>query len=84
MFLSPTLLHFNIHVLSENVYIPIFLGVVYILQTFLTQTYTLSSPSLLYRQQKKYVIGIGALLALMYLTRAEAFIYIASIGIISV
>jgi hypothetical protein len=70
-YLSPTFLHFNIHILSENIYIPLFLGLFILTQKFM------QTP------QAKYAIGMACVLWLMYLTRAEAFIYIGSIGIIS-
>jgi len=70
-FLSPTLLHFNIHILTENIYIPLFLGTFLLLQKFI------KLPTLW------GTIMIGCMIGLMYLTRAEAFIYLSSIGIIS-
>jgi len=70
-FLSPTLLHFNIHILTENIYIPLFLGTFLLLQKFI------KSPNL------AGTILIACMIGLMYLTRAEAFIYLSSIGIIS-
>jgi hypothetical protein len=85
-FLSPTLLHFNIHVLSENIYIPLFLGLFLTTSTFISHidplrpTDTFSS----FQGEAKYVILIACLIWLMYLTRAEAFIYIWSIWIISI
>jgi len=81
-FLSPTLLHFNIHILSENIYIPLFLWLFLTLLKFY-DTLHIDSPSLRFTAQRKYVIYIACLIGLMYLTRAEAFIYILSIGIIS-
>lgn len=76
-FLSPTFLHFNIHILSENIYIPLFLGV------FLTSwdlvEKILKSESSIYKE----VVTIACLLGLMYLTRAEAFIYIGSIWLLA-
>ena len=70
-FLSPTLLHFNIHILTENIYIPLFLGLFILLQKFISKP-TLSAT-----------ISVACMIGLMYLTRAEAFIYLSSIGIIS-
>ena len=69
-FLSPALLHFNIHVLSENIYIPLFLGLVLFLHSFI------KIPS----YQK--TIFLGFFIALMYLTRWEAFIYLGSLVLI--
>ena len=94
-YLSPTLLHFNIHVLSENIYIPLFLWVFLIILNFQEK---LRYFYLCYNEWNnkpisikewnsntyKYVIYIACLLWLMYLTRAEAFIYLLSIGIISI
>lgn len=70
-FLSPTLLHFNIHILTENIYIPLFLGTFLVLQKFI------QNPSI------SKTILIACMIGLMYLTRAEAFIYISSVGVIS-
>gem|GEM_PF-2470203 len=66
-FLSPTLLHFNIHVLSENIYIPLFLILVYQLLEYV------KSPNI------SRTLCIGGIIGCLYLTRAEAFIYILSI-----
>lgn len=66
-FLSPVLLHFNIHILSENIYIPLFLGLVWFLQSF-TKTPTYQKT-----------VFLGVFIALMYLTRWEAFIYLGSL-----
>ena len=66
-FLSPVLLHFNIHILSENIYIPLFLGLVWFLQGF-TKTPTYQKT-----------VFLGVFIALMYLTRWEAFIYLGSL-----
>ncbi|MDQ7022600.1 MAG: glycosyltransferase family 39 protein [Candidatus Gracilibacteria bacterium] len=70
-FLSPILLHFNIAVLSENIYLPIFLLTVLGLQNYI--------------QEPKISDGIAFafLIALMYFTRGEAFIYLGAIGLIS-
>jgi len=83
-YLSPTLLHFNIHILSENIYIPLFLGLFLAVSKFWDISKHISSPSLKIHKQKKQVITIACLIGLMYLTRAEAFIYLGSIGIISI
>lgn len=77
-FLSPTLLHFNIHVLSENIYIPLFLWIFLASWNFIE--HTIQNKKWLYKD----VIFIAGLMGLMYLTRAEAFIYIGAIGIISI
>lgn len=78
LYLSPTLLHFNIHVLSENIYIPLFLWLFLMSLDFSKKIITWNSH--LYKE----TIAIALLIGLMYLTRAEAFIYIASIWIISI
>lgn len=82
-FLSPTFLHFNIHFLSENIYIPLFLWLFLKTWQFIQEIESIPSPSLLLKRQYKTVILLGCILWLLYLTRAEAFIYIVSIGIIS-
>ena len=102
-FLSPTFLHFNIHVLSENIYIPLFLGVFLITLNFtekITESVgnadlhslqdrnenicSLQDRTACLRSLQTDVIILACLLGLMYLTRAEAFIYLLSIGIISI
>lgn len=66
---SSPLLGFNIQVLSENIYIPIFLALVYLLQNYQRNTF-------------EKTLWISFLMALMYLTRAEAFIYFWSLFLI--
>ena len=70
-FLSPILLHFNIAILSENIYLPLFLLTVLWLQNFIR------SP------QISDAIAFWFLIALMYFTRWEAFIYLWAIWLIS-
>lgn len=77
-FLSPTLLHFNIHVLSENIYIPLFLWLFLNIQNFIERVGNAGM-----RSNIKNIITIACFIWLMYLTRAEAFIYIWSIWIIA-
>jgi len=81
-FISPTLLHFNIHILSENIYLPLFLGL-FLMILKLYDSFIIDSPGIRNKLQVKYVIYLACLIGLMYLTRAEAFIYILSIWIIS-
>lgn len=69
-YLSSSLIFFNIQVLSENIYIPIFLALFYSLQKFSKEPNLIKS------------IWIWAIFALMYFTRAEAFIYIWSVFLI--
>jgi len=70
-FLSPSFLHFNIHVLSENIYLPLFLWLFIMVQNFM------HSPNV------SRCIWIACIIWIMYLTRAEAFIYVTSIWVIS-
>ena len=70
-FLSPILLHFNIAILSENIYLPLFLLIVLGLQNFIEEPKALDW------------IAIWFLIALMYFTRWEAFIYLWAIWLIS-
>jgi len=77
-FLSPTLLHFNIHILSENIYIPIFLYLFLLTHDFINKA---EWETVFFRI--KNVVLIACCIWLMYLTRAEAFIYILSVWIIS-
>lgn len=70
IFLSPILLNYNIHILSENIYIPLFLILfVWILK---------------YREIPDFSgsIFLGLMIALLYYTRSEAFIYLGSIGLV--
>lgn len=83
-FCSASLLSFHIHILSENIYIPLFLAFFWGLQNFLSEDIYISSPSLLLRRRLKQTIYLGIVLGLLYLTRAEAFIYILSVGILSI
>jgi hypothetical protein len=82
-FCSASLLSFHIHILSENIYIPLFLWFFLILQKFLSEWEMISSPSLLLKRRSGQAILLGIILGLLYLTRAEAFIYMLSIGILS-
>ncbi len=65
-FLSPTLMHYNIHILSENIYIPLFLWL------YLNIYAWSSDPTL------GQTIKITFIFALLYLTRWEAFIYLGA------
>ncbi len=75
-FIHPTLLHFRIHILSENIYIPLFLSLFLSVIIFIENIHS-------YKKSVSQTILIACLIWLMYLTRAEAFIYIGSIGIIA-
>lgn len=101
-YLSPILLHFNITILSENIYIPLFLWFVY----FLLKTKEYKIPLTPFHKGEKSVnwelrkenkklmkskhlklntkhyFIVSLFLALLYFTRAEAFIYIWSIILI--
>lgn len=70
-FLSPILLHFNIAILSENIYLPLFLLIVLGLQNFIEEP------------KVSDWIAFWFLIALMYFTRWEAFIYLWAIWLIS-
>ncbi|MDD4152012.1 MAG: glycosyltransferase family 39 protein, partial [Candidatus Gracilibacteria bacterium] len=65
-YLSSSLIFFNIQTLSENIYIPLFLALIYIFLLFIEK------PNF------KKIIGLSIIFALLYLTRAEAFIYLGS------
>jgi Dolichyl-phosphate-mannose-protein mannosyltransferase len=75
---SPTFLHFNIHILSENIYIPIFL------MLFLTTWNFVEKVKRKSNTHMSSLILIACLLWLLYLTRAEGFIYMLSIGFLSI
>ena len=64
LFISPILLHYNIHILSENIYIPLFLWL------YLSLHRWSKNPEIW------QTIKVTFILALLYLTRGEAFIYI--------
>jgi len=70
IFLSPILLNYNIHILSENIYIPLFL--------------ILFVGILRYKDIPNFSgsVFLGLMIALLYYTRSEAFIYIWSIWLI--
>lgn len=70
IFLSPILLNYNIHILSENIYIPLFL----ILFLWILK----------YKEVPDFSgsVFLGFMIALLYYTRSEAFIYLGSIGLI--
>ncbi len=70
VFLSPILLNYNIHILSENIYIPLFL--------------ILFVGILRYKDIPNFSgsVFLGLMIALLYYTRSEAFIYIWSIWLI--
>lgn len=70
IFLSPILLNYNIHILSENIYILLFL----ILFIWVLQYKNIINFS--------GNVFLWLMLALLYYTRAEAFIYIWSIWLI--
>lgn len=71
-YLSSILLHFNIWILSENIYIPLFLWLV----LFLIKNYKSWFNKVL------KIFFLSLFLAFLYFTRAEAFIYIWSIILI--
>lgn len=70
IFLSPILLNYNIHILSENIYIPLFL--------------ILFVGILKYKEIPDFSgsVFLGLMIALLYYTRSEAFIYLGSVGLI--
>ncbi|MDD3303190.1 MAG: hypothetical protein PHN31_06560, partial [Candidatus Gracilibacteria bacterium] len=73
-YLSSVLLNFNITILSENIYIPVFLGFfLYLINFFQKQNIKI-----------KDLFVIALFIALLYFTRAEAFIYLGSIFLIFV
>ena len=94
-FLSPTFLHFNIHVLTENIYIPLFLGIFLVTLNFIEKIIRNENMRSLQNDESENrtahlrslqadVIILACLLGLMYLTRAEAFIYLSSIWAIAI
>lgn len=70
LFLSPILLNFNIWILSENLYIPLFL----ILFVWVLRYKDLPSAW--------NSLFLGMMIALLYFTRSEAFIYMGSLWLI--
>lgn len=71
-FLSPSLLHYNIAILSENIYIPLFLWLCITIHKW-WETQSMWSA-----------IMISFIMALLYLTRGEAFIYMSALYLIFV
>lgn len=91
----PSFIYYRIHLLAENIYIPIFLAIILItwdfIETLIRHKENIIKTKLL--REKNITRGIGYLkyplllwifLGLLYLTRAEWFIYMGSIGIIAV
>ncbi len=87
-FLSSTLIHYSVNVLSENLYIFLFVFLIFIIHKFLDvvwfrnevfslwwQVYNVNN----FKEIYLYTWLISFILALMYFTRSEAFIYILSI-----
>ncbi len=68
--LSSSLLYYKVNILSENLYIPLFLLLVLLLHKFLEG------------QRSLNVFKIGLTIGLMYLTRSEAFIYLWSVVVL--
>ncbi len=71
-YLSSILLHFNIWILSENVYIPLFFGLVLFLMKSWKE----------WLEKTKNLFYLSLFITLLYFTRAEAFIYLGSIFIV--
>ncbi len=82
-FFSASFLSFHIHILSENIYIPLFLWLFLNIYSLVEEIGIFSSPSLQFARQKKQIFQIACIMGILYLTRAEAFIYIGSIGILA-
>lgn len=68
--LSSSLLYYKINVLSENLYIPLFLLLILLLHKFLEWGRSFNA------------LLVGATIGCMYLTRGEAFIYLWSIVVL--
>ena len=88
----PSFLYYRIHLLAENIYIPIFLWLVLGLWAYinvLLENKNLECKNNLLRENNyrkniyQFPVLLWILLWLLYLTRAEGFIYIGSIGIIA-
>ncbi len=88
-FLSSTLIHYNINILSENIYLPLFLWFILFLCNYIdnkslgdTAVNVMAWNSLWFLGTKWTVVFSlisGFFLALLYLTRWEAFIYVGSL-----
>lgn len=97
-YISSTLINFNITILSENIYIPVFLGLfLFLIKVWKINISVIPAEAGIYKNEKDYLIDpsfkkeddtiknifiISLFLALLYFTRAEAFIYIWSVVII--
>lgn len=87
-FISSTILYYNINVLSENIYMFLFIALIYVIHNFLDVIWTKRDIFSLWwniykvdnlRELFLYTALISFIMALMYFTRGEAFIYISSI-----
>lgn len=87
-FISPTLIDYNVNILSENIYIPLFLALYLLIDKFIyfISWYTDgTSIKWLHFEFKddawlyNLIVWISFILSLLYFTRGEAFIYIWSI-----
>lgn len=89
-FISPILINYNINILSENIYIPLFLVLVLVLNRLISLLTNNNLVNLNWINFKvideesvsKTLVFTSLILALLYYTRWEAFIYIWSIFII--
>lgn len=90
-FLSSTLIHYSVNILSENLYIFLFVFLVYLIHKLLDVIWTRNEVFSIWWEIYKvdnlkeiyiYTWIISFILALMYFTRWEAFIYILSVFII--
>lgn len=89
----PSFLYYRIHLLAENIYILVFLGIVLLVWNYINliwENKEIEVKNKLLREnitlKNIYVFPffLWILLGLLYLTRAEWFIYIGSIGIIAI
>ena len=89
-FTSSTLIHYNSNILSENIYIPLFLWLFLFLHRFIESLSTRNkfvtiskNTSIEKNSYKLNTIIVALFIAAMYLTRAESFIYLWSIFLIT-
>lgn len=86
-YIASWFLPFRSDVVSENIYIPLFLFLFLLVYNFMESYFQKSTKSKTEKKSFKteisYIIALWCLMWLLYLTRAEAFIYIGSIWILA-
>ena len=90
-FTSSALLHYNSNILSENIYLPLFLWLFLFLHRFCESlsprnNFVTISKIDIYVKKDSYILNtiiVAAFIAAMYFTRSESFIYLWSIFLVT-